>query len=70
MKTAASVREKLGWNLVSPVHLEQIYHNLYSRRKELHLPCTFECGPGMTMLLLLEKVNARARKQGFSVYSS
>ena len=69
MKSADGIRRSLKWQLSSPSKLEQILHGIYSRPRDLGLPFTFQCGPGTSILDVLDKVNFRARKQAFRVYS-
>jgi [acyl-carrier-protein] S-malonyltransferase len=69
MKSEAGVRESLSKQLYSPAKLEQMLHELYSRPSEVGVPFSFECGPGNSMSVVLEKVNGRAKRQCVSVYS-
>ena len=69
MKTEKRVREQLLWQVCRPVRLEQVLHDMYSRPKESSLPFTFQCGPGTSLLDILDKVNLRARRQANRVYS-
>lgn len=64
-----SIIEKLPLTISRPVKMEQIMRNLYYRPKEMHLPYSFELGPGKSMCHLMEKVNARARRQMVSIFS-
>ena len=69
MKSEAAIRESLSGQMFQAAKLEQILHALYSRPQGENLPYSFECGPGTSMLNILEKVNYRARRQCVSVYS-
>jgi [acyl-carrier-protein] S-malonyltransferase len=69
MKTTASIRQSLMGNLINPVKLEQLLHATYSRPQDKALPFTFQCGPGKSLLDILDKVNLRARKQAHRVYA-
>lgn len=69
MKSAAGIRDSLMWHMSSPAKLEQMLHEMYSRPRESGLPFTFHCGPGVSLLNILDKVNLRARRQAVAVYS-
>lgn len=61
------IREKLVKSMTQPIKMEQIFHTIYEREPHVPCPYTFECGPGHSMLSLLEKVNGRGSRQGISI---
>jgi [acyl-carrier-protein] S-malonyltransferase len=63
----ATLREKLGKQICSPVKFEQIFHTIYERDPQSEYPFTFECGPGTSIMTLLGQVNGRARRQALSI---
>lgn len=69
MKSEAGIRQSLKWQISCACKLEQMLHGIYSRPRDSALPFTFQCGPGRSMLDIVEKVNLRARRQMKRVYS-
>lgn len=69
MKNAVTIRNHLMTQMSSPSKLEQLLHEIYSRPQGHNLPFTFHCGPGTSVLQILEKVNLKARRQAVYVFS-
>lgn len=57
-----SMKKNLANQICSPVHWEQILHNIYDREKDTKCPKTFECGPGSALLSTLAMVHGIARR--------
>lgn len=62
-----SIRKKLAKQICSPVRWEQILHTIYERPKDTKCPKTFECGPGSSLLAILNMVHAIARRNAHHI---
>lgn len=62
-----SIVEKLPLHVSRPIKIEQIMRHLYYAPRSIHLPYSFELGPGKSMSDLLQRVNSRARAQMTSI---
>lgn len=54
------IREKLPTQIYKPMLWEQMIHGIYKRRKEVDIPQTFTCGPGLSLKAMLRNINNRA----------
>lgn len=62
------IRKYLPLQIVKPVRWEQIMHEVYDRKeKDANTPVTYECGPGKTLINVLEKVHGVARRSSYFV---
>ncbi|KAI5730294.1 hypothetical protein M8J76_012125 [Diaphorina citri] len=59
-RDANHIRRQLPKQIYKPVCWEQTLHILYERPQGNHFPRTFECGPGKSLVTILNQVNKKA----------
>lgn len=63
----ADIRTTLPQQIVRPVLWQQTMQNLYASQPDDVCPATFVCGPGLTLLKNLRRIDERAWRQAIKV---
>lgn len=61
------IRKQLPKQIYKPVCWEQSLHIIYERPQGDHFPRTFECGPGKSLVTILNQVNKKAYESSAKV---
>lgn len=68
-KGIAEIYQNLPKQIYSPVKWEQTMLNIYNRPKDVGYPHTYECGPGKSLTVILNRLFSQAGKNCHNLFA-